>query len=176
MEAQIRKDDPYKKAIAFYILNKTGFSGLTEKSGSISKGNYANGFTVKKIEKLRMVSEMLQGVNITNVDFEEVIKASKNKRNNFIFLDPPYMIEENLYGNKKSTSFHEEFDHERFCKVISECNSKWLITYNDNKILREWFKDFDISVHTYKYTMAFQTNKDGEKSSRIKTELMIKNY
>jgi len=171
MQQVINEDNEISRAIAFYVLNKISFSGLTE-HGSLSKDAYRKTFNLKNIEKLHIVSKLIQDFEITNLDYEEQIKSAT--KNDFIFLDPPYDIKNTLYG--KNGELHKGFNHRRFFEVILRCNAKWMLTYNDNKALRDWYKNFNINIEEYRYCMSFKTDEEGNKHTRLKNELVITNY
>ncbi|MFW6311553.1 MAG: DNA adenine methylase, partial [Nanoarchaeota archaeon] len=165
--------DELQKAVAFYVLNKISFSGLTEHS-SLSKSAYEKTFNHNNIDKLFEVSKVAKDFKITNLDYEDFIFFNKSDVD-FVFLDPPYQIaSSNLYGKKGD--LHAKFNHERFCDVVKSLNCKWMITYNDNEWIREQFKDFNINDAEYTYCMSFKTNEDGSKETRKKNELIITNY
>ena len=165
--------DIFYRAIAFYVLNKISFSGMTE-HGSLSKSAYEKTFNPTNIGKLFEINENMKNFHITSVDYEEVI--NKSTENDFVFLDPPYDLgdKSTLYG--KDGEMHKGFDHKRFARVVYNLKSKWMITYNDSEEIRERFKDYNIKTQEYLYCMAFKTDDNGNKSARKKDELIITNY
>ena len=84
------------RAVAFYIVNKCSFSGLTE-SSSFSKQASENNFSMRGIDKLLGYTQIIKDWKITNISYEELLTDSKET---FTYLDPPYDIKDNLYGNK----------------------------------------------------------------------------
>ena len=56
------------RAVAFYIVNKCSFSGLTESSSFSSQASNSN-FSVRGIEKLPGYSEIISHWNINNYSF-----------------------------------------------------------------------------------------------------------
>jgi DNA adenine methylase len=97
--------------------------------------------------------------------------------NDFIVLDPPYDLGEKnntLYG--KMGEMHQGFDHDRFADNVKALKGKWMITYNDSEEIRERFKDFKIIDQEYRYFMTFKQDDVGNKTTRIKNELIIINY
>ena len=155
------------KAVAFFVKNKISFSGL----GGVTKLAYQKTFNDGNTNKLLEISRIIQNFNISNIDYEELL--SNCTENDFIFLDPPYDIKDILYG--KDGEIHAGFSHERFCKVVKLLPCKWLITYNDNEVLREYYKDYNILDEEYSYCMSFKTTEEGKKQ-RKKNELIITNY
>lgn len=165
-------NDDYSIALAYYTLNKISFSGLTE-HGSLSKLAYEKTFNDGNIDRLIEISSLMKNFVIYNKDFEDIVKLPTN--DDFTFLDPPYQIESsNLYGKKGE--LHSGFDHEKFLSSVKALKGKWMITYNDNSWLREVYKDYKIIDSEYRYCMSFDTDDNGNKTTRMKNELIIMNY
>ena len=66
---QDRGSTPVERAIAFYIVNKCSFSGLTE-SSSFSRQASIQNFSMRGINKLPQYSRIIQRWTITNDDYE----------------------------------------------------------------------------------------------------------
>ncbi len=111
----------------------------------------------------------LQSVEITNFDYSELLLRPGNDV--FLFLDPPY------YSPRKSKLYgvhgmlHTEFDHYRFMETVKDCKHKWLITYDDDPLIRDLFKDYRIIDMNLQYGMS-QSNG----SAKIGKEIIITNY
>ena len=113
-----------EKAIAFYVLNKCSFSGLV--SSSFSEQASVSNFGIKGIENLKYYSELIKSWEIYNLDYREFIDKFSNKENVFLYLDPPYMIKDNLYGDHGE--LHKIFKHEDFFKLCPTLKCKQLIS------------------------------------------------
>ena len=160
-------NDIYESGFNFYVANKCSFSGLTANS-SFSKQASRSNFTFRGIDKLPALSELIQGWRITNYSYEEMLHG----RNSFIFLDPPYAIKDNLYGNKGD--MHKSFDHEWFAAQACASEQKCMITYNSDLYIKErfpnWYqKDWDLT-----YTMRSTGNYTANQKKR--KELLLLNY
>lgn len=159
-------------AVAYYTLNKISFSGLTE-HGSISKLAYEKTFNHGNIDRLTEISSHMSNFEIHNLHFKDAMQLPED--DDFTFLDPPYQIDSsNLYGKKGE--LHSGFDHTEFLNSVKELQGKWMITYNDNPWIRESYKDYKIVDAEYRYCMSFDTDEDGNKTTRMKNELIIMNY
>jgi len=97
--------DDFEKAVAFFIMNKCSFSGLTENSTFSQSASNSN-FSLVGADKLAQFSKLIKNWKITNVDYSEVMKAYGSS-DTFIFLDPPYDIKDFLYG--KNREMHKKF-------------------------------------------------------------------
>ncbi|MFW6281222.1 MAG: DNA adenine methylase [bacterium] len=161
-----------EKAIAFYVVNKISFSGLSENTHKISKHNYKNKFNHVNIDKLKEVSQQTKNFEIYNEDFIKFLE--KPRPNDFVFLDPPYKINQTLYG--KNGKYHSNFDHYKLKEMLLDADYKWLMTYNDSDEIREMYENFIIENAEYRYCMSFNTDDNGNKVTRFKNELIIRNY
>lgn len=160
----------FQKAALFFIINRISFSGTTL-SGGYSQSAYDNRFTKSSINRLKEFCKILKPrLRITNYDYEKIV--NKDGENVFIYLDPPYAIEnEGLYG--KNGDMHKNFDHEHFAEVMKNCKHKWLITYNDCEYIRNLFSFAIIIPFEASYGMK-NVNKD--KINQKGKEIIIKNY
>ncbi len=162
--------DDFEKAVAFFIMNKCSFSGLTENSTFSQSASNSN-FSLVGADKLAQFSKLIKNWKITNIDYSEVMKAH-GSRDTFIFLDPPYDIKDFLYG--KNREMHKKFDHERFADDVYNCVHKFMITYNVNDRLKELYKNYNLKEWKLRYSMAHRGDKGTDEN--IKTELLVTNY
>lgn len=161
-----------QRAAAFYVINKCSFSGLTE-SSSFSKQASISNFSMRGIEKLKGYADIIKNWKITNIPYWEVI-YTPSPVGSFWFFDPPYDIKDNLYGNKGA--LHKGFNHEEFHAFMTQGNIKddWMITYNTNPTLVEWYKDHHQTKWDLTYTMRSVGDYMNEQKDRA--ELLITNY
>ena len=162
--------DDFEKAVAFFIMNKCSFSGLTENSTFSQTASNSN-FSLVGADKLKEFSKLIKHWKITNIDYSEVMNADGSD-NTFVFLDPPYDIKDFLYG--KNREMHKSFDHDLFAENVYKCNHTFMITYNQNHKLMLLYQDYELNFWNLRYSMAHR----GEKGSddNMKTELLITNY
>jgi len=162
--------DNFEKAVAFFIMNKCSFSGLTENSTFSQSASNSN-FSLVGADKLAQFSKLIKDWKITNIDYSEVMKEYGSS-DTFIFLDPPYDIKDFLYG--KNREMHKKFDHERFADDVYNCVHKFMITYNVNDRLKELYKNYNLKEWKLRYSMAHRGDKGTDEN--IKTELLVTNY
>ena len=162
--------DDFEKAVAFFIMNKCSFSGLTENSTFSQTASNSN-FSLVGADKLAQFSELIKEWKITNIDYSEVMRAH-GPSDTFVFLDPPYDIKDFLYG--KNREMHKSFDHERFANDVYNCIHKFMITYNLNDRLVELYKNYNLKEWKLRYSMAHRGDKGTDEN--IKTELLVTNY
>ena len=162
--------DNFEKAVAFFIMNKCSFSGLTENS-TFSKTASNSNFSLVGADKLKEFSKIIENWKITNIDYSKVMNADGTD-NTFVFLDPPYDIKDFLYG--KNREMHRSFDHDLFAENVFECKHKFMITYNLNERLTTLYEDYNLKEWKLRYSMAHRGDKGTDEN--VKTELLITNY
>ena len=139
-------DIGYKdKAVAFYIINKCSFSGLTESSSFSPQASDSN-FSIRGINNLKYYSNLIKNWKITSLDYSELQSDDSDV---FIYADPPYNVKDNLYGYKGE--MHKGFDHALFADIMDAHLCNVMISYNNHPDIihrfEEWYQyDF---AHTY---------------------------
>ena len=160
--------DHFWRAIAFYVVNKCSFSGLTE-SSSFSRQASDSNFSMRGIDKLPVYAELIANWRISNYSYDYLLGAEGNA---FVYLDPPYDIKDNLYGRKGS--MHKGFDHDKFAADCSACSLDQLISYNSDQLVKDRFKDWNVAEFDLTYTMRSVGEYMREQKKR--KELLLFNY
>ena len=162
----------FNRAVAFYVVNKCSFSGLTESSSFSPQASVSN-FSMNGIQKLYDYCELIKNWKITCGAYWDMMMTSAPV-GTFWFLDPPYDIKDNLYGKKGA--LHKGFNHEEFHGWMTQGNVKdrWMITYNTNPTLVDWYKDYNQTKWDLTYTMRSVGDYMNEQKDRA--ELLITNY
>ena len=144
---KVNDDDiGYKdKAVAFYIINKCSFSGLTESSSFSPQASDSN-FSIRGINNLKYYSQLIKNWKITSLDYSELQSDDSDV---FLYADPPYNVKDNLYGYKGQ--MHKGFDHGLFADIMDAHLCNVMISYNNHPDIihrfEEWYQyDF---AHTY---------------------------
>ena len=161
----------FNRAVAFYIVNKCSFSGLTE-SSSFSKQASKSNFSFNGIERLVEYSELIESWIITNHSYERLLTSDWDRKGHFVYMDPPYDIKDNLYGKKGG--MHKKFDHDQFAKDCDEYTSKMLISYNSSQLVKNRFKEWTVGEFAHTYTMRSVGCYNIDQATR--KELVLTNY
>ena len=99
----------------FYILNRSSFGGFTEQNkNAFIRDSYKNTIFGCKNQKTPEISNLIQSWRITNGDYRELMREPGEDV--FVFLDPPYLIKDMLYGKNKE--MHSGFSHEDFVNLV----------------------------------------------------------
>ena len=156
------------RAAAFYIVNKCSFSGLTESSSFSPQASNAN-FNLRGIEKLPEYSKLISKWRITNYSYDYMMDGNRNV---FMYLDPPYDIKDNLYGNKGS--MHKGFDHDKFAVDCDNNNMDQLVSYNSDQLVKDRFKNWTAAEFDLTYTM--RSVGEYMRDQKQRKELLLFNY
>jgi DNA adenine methylase len=156
------------RAVAFYIVNKCSFSGLTESSSFSPQASNAN-FSMRGIEKLPSYSKLISHWRITNYSYDYLMDGNKGA---FMYLDPPYDIKDNLYGRKGS--MHKGFDHDKFAADCDANDMDQLVSYNSDQLVKDRFNNWNAAEFDLTYTMRSVGEYMREQKQR--KELLLFNY
>jgi len=163
-----KTQSPFDRAISFYVANKCSFSGLTE-SSSFSRQASDNNFSMRGIERLSDYSKIIENWRITNYSYDYLMDGNMGA---FMYLDPPYDIKDNLYGNKGS--MHKGFDHDKFASDCDSNNMDMMVSYNSSQLIKERFKSWKAIEFAHTYTMRSVGDYMSEQHQR--KELILINY
>ena len=154
----IDEENRLEQAYMYFIINRCSFSGATL-SGGFSLEASEKRFTRSSVDRIKQLD--LSNFTIYDYDFEEFIGKNQSEKN-LMFLDPPYYLEgkSKLYGN--NGDMHENFDHEKLLKCVSD-KRDWFMTYNNCSYIRQLYKDFKIVETSWSYGM----NKSKESSEIV---------
>jgi len=158
------------RAVAFYVVNKCSFSGLTESSSFSAQASESN-FSMRGIEKLPEYSEIISGWHINQYSYEYCFRENIHD-GLFMYLDPPYDIKDNLYGKKGA--MHKGFDHDEFAEHCSNSSIPQMVSYNSDQLVKDRFKDWSASEFDLTYTM--RSVGDYMREQKERKELILMNY
>ena len=170
MKIQLNHEETedFYRAVAFYIINKCSFSGLTESSSFSQQASVSN-FSMNGIEKIPEYGELIKDWFITNWSYEDMLT---DKNGIFTYLDPPYDIKDNLYGRKGS--MHKGFDHDKFAADCDRFVGPQLISYNSSNLVKERFQGWTVGEFAHTYTMRSVGSYNTDQAQR--KELVLYNY
>jgi DNA adenine methylase len=183
-EFQPRND--LERAGRWYYLNRTSYSGIMNMQNCY--WGYGEKYSMRPENwprAIRSASEKLQGVRLTQMDFEEVIEQAPD--NAFLFIDPPYY---NADQDKFYTCSFTREDHYRLERVLRRNSHRihFLITYDNTKEVRELYdwcyepleREWNYTINRtddQRKTKEGQEKKENKKGKRYKgKEIFITNY
>lgn len=139
----IHLSDKIERAAGFFVLNRSSFSGTTL-SGGMSPGHPR--FNEAAIERLSTFK--VKNFTVECADYKDVITKHEA---DFLYLDPPYMNGQSLYGVRGDT--HKGFDHKALAELIKK-RGRWIISYNNCDEIRKLYKDYPIISLEWIYGMS----------------------
>ncbi|MEM6734440.1 MAG: DNA adenine methylase [Bacteroidota bacterium] len=168
-----------EQAGRWYYLNRTSYSGIMNYQNMY--WGYGDKFSMQPRNwpaNIRRASEKLQNVEITSLDFEEVIDNAPD--GNLLFIDPPYF---NTDQDKFYTHSFNHNDHQRLLECVERNNERLFIfiTYDNTPEIREMYS-WMTEMHDQEWNYSIQRTDNQKnnldiKGSRYKgKELFILNY
>ena len=160
----------FDRAVAFYIVNKCSFSGLTESSSFSAQASESN-FSFRGIDKLPEYQEIIKDWRITNHSYEYLMGQELHE-GVFMYFDPPYDIKDNLYGKKGE--MHKRFDHDLFARNCDLHTMDLMVSYNSDQLVRDRFKGWAAAEFDLTYTM--RSVGEYMRDQKTRKELLLMNY
>lgn len=163
----------------WFYLNRTSYSGIMNVQNMY--WGYGDKYSMQPKnwpQNILRTSEKLQGVNLTSLDFEEVIDNAPDGA--LLFIDPPYF---NADQDKFYKCFFSKLDHYRLVECLRRNNHrlKLFITYDNTPAIRELY-NWMPEMHDKEWNYCIQRTDDQKfktvrKGERYKgKELFILNY
>lgn len=167
------------RALRWFYLNRTSYSGIMNMKNCY--WGYGDKYSMRPENwptNILRTSKKLENVELTSLDFEEVI--SKAVEGSFLFIDPPYY---NADQDKFYTHYFQHNDHLRLERVLRKNSGRirFLLTYDNIKEVRELYSWTNLIMDKeWNYTINRtddQRNGTVNKGSRYKgQEVFILNY
>ena len=161
----------FDRAVAFWVVNKCSFSGLTAASSFSAQASDAN-FTLRGIDKLPEYSLLIADWHITNKRYEEII--TDLVQDTFLYLDPPYDIKDNLYGT--GGKLHKKFDHDLFSERMDTITTNSLVSYNSSQLVKDRFSGLQWNAYEFDLTYTMRSVGDYMRDQQDRKELILTNY
>ena len=168
-----------ERAGRWFYLNRTSYSGIMNNQNMY--WGYGDKYSMQPknwAQNIIRTSEKLQGVEITNLDFENIINNAPDGA--LLFLDPPYY---NADQDKFYQHYFSKQDHFRLAECLRRNNDrlKLFITYDNTPDIRElynWMREMHDKEWNYCIQRTDdQRNRTDKKGERYKgKELFILNY
>lgn len=151
--------DNIERAVIFLLVNRMSFRAYTLKTKP-SKNYIEEDSRPSLLKKFR--SWYNPNISVNHMDYRQVFH---HYNGNFMYLDPPYVNNEHIYGSKGTD---KTFDHHEFQRRVSKLNNRWIMSYNKHDLILDLYKDYRIVEYKKYYS-------NGSKNT-VGTELFIMNY
>lgn len=167
----------FATAIFFFIRNYA-YSGMFRynKSGGFNVPYGGIGYNRKNLSKKvdylksKELVKHLSKTTIDNLDFEEFFIKNKPKKDDFIFLDPPYDSEFSTYAQNEFT----RDDQIRLANyLVKDCKANWMMVIKHTDFIYDLYNkpNINIGIFSKKYLVNFQNRNDKKVE-----HLVITNY
>tara|TARA_R100000656_G_scaffold16887_1_gene15973 strand:+ start:626 stop:1456 length:831 start_codon:yes stop_codon:yes gene_type:complete len=163
---QIEIPDPKQAAKYFYCI-RNSFNKLVHTPFSMNKDMNKNWDKEFKYSRVA-----LGGSTIENLDFETLFDKYEPRKDDYWYLDPPYII-----ATEKGSYYMNNFtveDHTRLrdcVNRIDQAGGRFMVSYDYREEVRELYKDYNIQTLNMKYSGATKKARDKKRK-----EYIIMNY
>ena len=123
---------------------------------------------ISNADSLYGVKERLSRVVIEHKSFDKLI-TQYNKEDTLFYCDPPYHKTKRIYDT--GDFIFDESQHIKLRDMLSRIKGKFILSYNDDELIRELYKDFNIEAVKRNNNLAARYNTNKEFA-----ELIIRNY
>jgi len=162
-----------QRAVRFLYLNKMGFNGLWRLN---SKGQLNVAYRKSEIidyteDLLTLCSFALKNTMLYTENFTFFL--DKIKENDFVYLDPPYIVNSNSGESKYAK---EGFAHSKqlkliqFCKNLTKKNVKFVLSNSYSEETMRLYEDFNIEIIEVKRCVGAL-----EKTRKFVKEILVSN-
>lgn len=126
----------------------------------------------KKVEyyKSKDLLDLFKNTKLENLDFEEFLEKYKPKKDDFVFLDPPYDSEFSTYANNE---FNRD-DQKRLANYLcGKCKAKWMMVIKNTPYIYSLYSNKKLNIKKFdkNYTVSFMNRND-----KNAEHLLITNY
>ena len=171
------------KPLIFYILIVFGFNNQIRfnSNGFFNMPTGKRDFNKKMALKLeKFINELhRREIQYSSLDFKSFLNQQKFNDNDFVYLDPPYLLSTAAYNESGGWTEKDESD---LLNCLDELNTKGvkfalsnvlIHKGNENKILSEWAKNYNVHELDFNYNNSNYQSKAKENNT---LEVLITNY
>ncbi len=154
----------FERGFATFFLNRTNMSGILN-GGPIGGINQKGKWKIdarfnkeKLADRIRQLSQYKNRISVFNKDGLEIINDYLNKKNAFIYLDPPYYEK----GATLYLNHYKKSDHEMLAERLNQNpDAFWLLTYDNKKEIKSLYSERKIINFSLNYN-AYESRKGRE--------------
>ncbi|MTB63129.1 Dam family site-specific DNA-(adenine-N6)-methyltransferase [Streptococcus uberis] len=175
--------DKSVEPLILYILIVYGFNNQIRfnNSGEFNMPTGKRDFNKQMKKKLESFMHALHSRNIeySSLDFKEFLKNQNFEENDFVYLDPPYILSTASYNENNGWNEKDELNLFTCLDELHEKGVKFALSNvlvhkgKENKSLLEWSKKYNVHELRFNYN---NSNYQSKAKANITTEVLITNY
>ena len=147
-----KQEKTYSDALIYYFINKTSYSGMIRYNAkgefNVPFGRYRH-LNTKIITKEH--SLLLQKAQLFNTDYSDIFKMLK--KDDFVFLDPPYDCTFSDYGNNEYKEGFTKEEHARLADEFRRIPCKALMVIGKTELTENLYRDFVVDEYEKVYSV-----------------------
>lgn len=165
--------DNLEKSSLYIYLNKVSFNNNFNynKIKNKIKPYYSLSHSKSNIYKesnIKNISKLLKKTIISNIDYKNFIKKYKPKKGDFVFLDPPYLVQNVKQYYKNIFKLNDFKEMKDLCDKLNDKEVNFMITLNKNDELIKIFNNYNIKfIEKKSFISTFK---------KVENEIIITNY
>lgn len=160
----------YSDALLYFFINKTAYSGMIRYNSkgefNVPYGRYTNVNTSLVTEAH---SRLLAQTEIYNLDYSNIFEMAK--KDDFMFLDPPYDCIFSDYGNVEYKDGFDEKSHIQLANTYKNLNCKALMVIGRTPLTEKLYGDMIIEEYGKSYAVNIRN-----RFKSAATHILISNY
>ena len=160
----------YSESLLYFFINKTAYSGMIRYNSkgefNVPYGRYKN-LNTSLVTKAH--NELLSNTEIYNSDYTKIFEMAK--KDDFMFLDPPYDCVFSDYGNVEHKDGFNEKNHTVLADNFRELKCKALMVIGRTPLTEKLYEDLIVDEYGKSYAVNIR--------NRFKSEakhILISNY
>jgi DNA adenine methylase len=141
-------------AFAALFFNRTNFSGVIH-SGPIGGQTQSSDYAIdcrfnreELTERIERLSKLGEKFDVQFSDALDVIKAQRNKREAFFYIDPPYFLQ----GKKLYRYNYRLSGHIALADCLQKARFPWLLSYDNHDVIENLYEDFHNVYQEFRYS------------------------
>lgn len=142
----------YSDALLYYYINKTAYSGMIRYNArgefNVPFGRYRH-LNTNSVTPSH--SKLLQRAEIFNTDYSYIFNMCR--KDDFVFLDPPYDCVFSDYGNQEYKDGFNEYSHRRLAKDFANLPCKALMVIGSTPLTEELYKGYIVDEYEKSYAV-----------------------
>ena len=145
-------DKEYSDALLYYYINKTAYSGMIRYNArgefNVPFGRYKH-LNTKSVTLLH--SKLLQRAEVFNMDYSDIFNMCR--KDDFVFLDPPYDCVFSDYGNEEYKDGFNEDNHKQLANDFANLPCKALMVIGRTPMTEDLYRGYIVDEYEKNYAV-----------------------